>query len=130
VQLPQAALRLPCSRAPRWHLDCNCAKFHEAIVQNIETGGTDVRGQLDRILAQYEEIDRRFAQAGGVSSVLALYEQIRHELARVSYDELDRMTHEIKGVIDALLKIDYELRKVNNLKVAFDAGVAGPGSAA
>ncbi len=129
VQLPQDALRLPCRQAPRWHLDCKCAKFREAIVQNIETGGTDVRGQLDRILAQYEELDRRFAQAGGVGSVLGLYEQIRRELARVSYDELDRMTHEIKVVIDALLKIDYELRKVNNLKVAFDAGVAGPGSA-
>jgi hypothetical protein len=38
------------------------------------------------------------------------------------------MTQEIKGVIDALLKMDYELRKVNNLKVAFDAGAVGTGS--
>jgi len=98
-------------------------------VQNVETGNIDVRGQLDRILATYEEIDRRFAQAGGLASVMGLYEQIRRELARVSYDELDRMTQEIKAVIDALLKMDYELRKVNNLKVAFDAGVAGLGSA-
>jgi hypothetical protein len=28
-----------------------------------------------------------------------------------------------------LLKMDYELRKVNNLKVAFDTGTAGTGSA-
>jgi hypothetical protein len=97
-------------------------------VQNVETGNTDVRGQLERILTAYEEIDRRFVQAGGLVTVIGLYEQIRRELSRVSYDELDRMTQEIKGVIDALLKMDYELRKVNNLKVAFDAGTAGTGS--
>ena len=127
--LPQVALRLTCIRAPRWHLDCKCAKFRGSIVQNVETGNADVRGQLERILAAYEDIDRRFTQVGGLGSVMALYEQIRRELARVSYDELDRMTQEIKGIIDALLKMDYELRKVNNLKVAFDAGTAGPGSA-
>ena len=98
-------------------------------MQNVETGMTDVRGQLERIVAAYAEIDRRFVQAGGLASVVALYEQVRRELARVSYDELDRMTQDIKAVIDALLKMDYELRKVNNLKVAFDAGTAGPGSA-
>ncbi len=97
-------------------------------MQNVDTASGDVRGQLERVLSTYAEIDRRFLQAGGLASVLALYEQIRHELARVTYDELDRMTHEIKAVIDALLKMDYELRKVHNLKVAFDAGTAGPGS--
>ena len=98
-------------------------------MQNFETGNTDVRGQIERILATYEEIDRRFVQAGGLATVIGLYEQIRRELARVSYDELDRMTQDIKAVIDALLKMDYELRKVNNLKVAFDAGAAGTGGA-
>jgi len=97
-------------------------------VQNVDSGITDVRGQLERIVAAYDEIDRRFTGAGGLSSVLGLYEQIRRELGRVSYEELDRMTQEIKSLIDALLKMDYELRKVNNLKVAFDAGAAGPGS--
>ena len=97
-------------------------------MQNVETDSADVRGQLDRILASYAEIDRRFDQVGGFGSVVSLYEQIRRELARVSYDELDRMTHEIKGIIDALLKMDYELRRVSNLKVAFDAGVTGAGS--
>ena len=72
---------------------------------------------LDRILASYEEIDRRFAAAGGVGSLLNLYEQVRRELERVSFEELDRMTLEIKSVIEALLKMDYELRdaKVSEL---------------
>lgn len=98
-------------------------------MQNVEGASGDVRGRLDRIVAAYEEIERRFVDAGGLANVLALYEQIRRELARVSYDELDRMTQEIKTVIDALLKMDYELRRVNNLKVAFDAAAAGLGSA-
>ena len=98
-------------------------------MQNVETGTADVRGQIDRVLTSYQEIDRRFAAAGGLTSVGGLYEQIRRELDRVSYEELDRMTAEIKTAIDALLKMDYELRRVNNLKVAFDAGTVGPGGA-
>ena len=80
---------------------------------------------LDRILSSYEEIDRRFSTAGGLGSLLNLYEQVRRELERVSYEEIDRMTLEIKSVIEALLKMDYELRKVNNLKLAFDGRAPG-----
>jgi len=43
----------------------------------------------------------------------------------VSFDELDRMTLEIKSVIEALLKMDYELRKVHNLKLAFETRPTG-----
>jgi len=79
-----------------------------------------MREALDRVLASYDEIDRRFAAAGGLGSIIDLYEQVRRELDRVSYEELDRMTSEIKRVIETLLKMDYELRKVNNLKLAFE----------
>ena len=68
----------------------------------------------------YEDMDRRFTSAGGLGSLLNLYEQVRCELERVSYGELDRMTLEIKTVIEALLKMDYELRKVHNLKLVFE----------
>jgi hypothetical protein len=87
-----------------------------------------VRDLLDRILSSYEEMDRRFAPAGGIGSLLNLYEQVRRELDRVSYEELDRMTREIKTVIEALLKMDYELRKVHNLKLVFDARPVGSGT--
>ena len=93
-------------------------------------GGTDnVRDRLERIMASYEEMDRRFITAGGLGSLLDLYEQVRRELDRVSFEELDRMTLEIKAVIEALLKMDYELRKVHNLKLAFEARPGGPASA-
>ncbi len=75
---------------------------------------------LERILSSYADIDRRFSGYGGVGSLLDLYEKVRRELERVSFEELDRMTMEIKTVIDALLKMDYELRKVHNLKLAFE----------
>jgi hypothetical protein len=93
-----------------------------------EIGSTDsVRERLDRILSSYEEIDRRFVAAGGLGTLLNLYEQVRRELERVSFEELDRMTQEIKTVIEALLKMDYELRKVHNLKLAFEARTTGTG---
>ena len=91
---------------------------------NVAPGTHSVRELLDRILVSYDEIDRRFTAAGGLGSLLNLYEQVRRELERVSFEELDRMTLEIKAVIEALLKMDYELRKVHNLKLAFEARVA------
>jgi hypothetical protein len=81
----------------------------------------EIRELIDRILSSYDEIDGRFSTAGGLGSLLSLYEQIRRELDRVSFQELDRMTGEIKNVIEALLTIDYELRKIQNLKLVFES---------
>ncbi len=81
-------------------------------------------------MSSYQEMDRRFVAAGGLGSLLGLYEQVRAQLERVSYDELDRIAVEIKTVIDALLKMDYELRQIRTVKLAFDArplGTDGPG---
>ena len=97
-------------------------------VHDIGTPSDGVRDRLERILASYEEMDRRFSAAGGLGSLLNLYEQVRRELERVSFEELDRMTLEIKTVIEALLKMDYELRKVHNLKLAFESRPPGAGS--
>jgi hypothetical protein len=95
---------------------------------SIGSPSNGVRDILGRVLSSYEEIDGRFAAVGGLGRLLNLYEQLRRELERVSYEEIDRMTAEIRTLIEALLKMDYELRRVNNLKLAFDArqpGVSG-----
>jgi hypothetical protein len=97
-------------------------------VHESGTGGDGVRDRLERIMSTYEEMDRRFVSAGGLGSLLNLYEQVRRELERVSFEELDRMALEIKTVIEALLKMDYELRKVHNLKLAFEARPQGSGT--
>jgi hypothetical protein len=100
----------------------------EEPVQDLGTTTDGVRDRLERILSSYEEMDRRFISAGGLANLLNLYEQVRRELERVSFEELDRMTHEIKTVIEALLKMDYELRKVHNLKLAFEARTPSQGA--
>ena len=97
-------------------------------MQELGTATDGVRERLESILSSYEEMDRRFMAAGGLASLLNLYEQVRRELERVSFEELDRMTLEIKTVIEALLKMDYELRKVHNLKLAFEARTPSAGS--
>lgn len=112
-----------------WHPNCTAVKppAGEAM-QDIATSSDGVRDRVERILAAYEEMDRRFSTAGGLGSLLNLYEQVRRELERVSFEELDRMTLEIKTVIEALLKMDYELRKVHNLKLAFETRPPGAGA--
>jgi hypothetical protein len=91
--------------------------------------GNGVRNVLDRVIASYQEIDGRFAGVGGLGRLLSLHEQLQRELERVSYEEIDRMTAEIRTLIEALLEMDYELRRVNNLKLAFDARQPGSGGA-
>lgn len=78
-------------------------------------------------MASYEDMDRRFLAAGGLGSLLGLYEEVRRQLERVSFEELDRMIGEIKTVVDALLKMDYELRKIHNLKLAFETRTTAEG---
>ena len=80
----------------------------------------NVREHLERILASYEDINRRFTEVGGISKLLGLFEDVKRELERVSDQELDRVTGEIKTVVEDLLKVDYELRKVQNLKLLFE----------
>jgi uncharacterized protein YoxC len=86
---------------------------------------SEIRTVLERVLAKYEEIDRRFASVGGLPALLTLYEQVRRELERVSFQEIDKVTGEIKDVIEALLKMSYELRKVHNLKIIFESKPPG-----
>jgi hypothetical protein len=106
-----------------WHLNCTNARYLKArTVHNaLRSPNNGVRDILDRVLSSYEEIDGRFASVGGLGPLLTLYEQLQRELERVSYEEIDRMTAEIRMIIEALLKVDYDLRRVNNLKLAFDA---------
>jgi hypothetical protein len=129
---PEAILRRGASRAQFATLVASELQPCEnpqvvALHTTINIPANGVREVLDRVISAYEEIDRRFAAAGGLSRLLALYEQLQRELERVSYEEIDRMTGDIKGVIETLLTMDYELRRVNNLKLAFDAKQPGSG---
>jgi hypothetical protein len=87
----------------------------------------EIRSTLERILGTYDDIDRRLATVGGLPALLELYERVRRELERVSFQEIDQVTAEIKDVIEALLKMSYELRKVHNLKLIFEAKTSSSG---
>ena len=80
----------------------------------------NVREHLERILASYEDINVRFSGIGGIGKLLGLFEDVKRELERVSDQELERVTGEIRQVVEGLLKVDYELRKVQNLKLLFE----------
>ena len=80
----------------------------------------NVREHLERILASYEDINDRFSGVGGIGKLLSLFEDVKRELERVSDQELERVTGEIRQVVEGLLKVDYELRKVQNLKLLFE----------
>lgn len=86
----------------------------------------EIRVALERILTKYDDIDQRAGSAGGLGALLDLYEQVRRELERLSFQEIDGITADIKEVIEALLKMSYELRKIHNLKLMFEA--KGPGA--
>jgi len=91
----------------------------------IANSRNGIRDLLEHVIASYQEMDGRFASVGGLGRLLSLYEQLQREVERVSYDEIDRMTGEIRHLIEALLKMDYDLRRVNNVKLAFDARHSG-----
>lgn len=91
----------------------------------IPSSRNGIRDLLEHVIASYQEMDGRFASVGGLDRLLNLYEQLQCEVERVSYDEIDRMTGEIRHLIEALLKMDYDLRRVNTVKLAFDARHSG-----
>ena len=82
----------------------------------------EVQAILGHALESYAEIARRFGSFGGLERVFALYEQMRVELERVQFSEIDATTQVIKHAVETLLKMDYELRQLNNLKLAFGGG--------
>jgi hypothetical protein len=82
----------------------------------------EVQAVLGRALDSYAEIARRFGSLGGLERVFALYDQLRAELERVQFGEIDATAEVIKDAVETLLKMDYELRRLNNLKLAVSGG--------
>ena len=80
----------------------------------------DVRKSFDRVIASYESISARFSDIGGIGKLLGVVEEAKRQLDRVSDAELQGVADEIKTVVEELLRVDYELRKIQNLKLLFD----------
>lgn len=95
-------------------------------MQTLNHAVSGVRDILERVMTSYQEVDARFVPNGGLAKLLQGSEQLQRELEKVSYDEIERMTAQIRHLIEALLTMDYELRRVHGLKVAFDSRHSGP----
>jgi hypothetical protein len=86
-----------------------------------------LRDVLERVTRAWNGIDGSLAPSGGVARVLELYEQMRAGLGRLDFEDLDRAAADVKASVDALLTMDSDLRKLNNLKLLFEGRSAGPG---
>ncbi len=79
-----------------------------------------LREHFEQLLGRYRDIDSKLESLGGIARILEFVEGIKHELDAVSHEELERIAAEIKSVVESLLTVDYELRKIQNLKLLFE----------
>lgn len=96
----------------------------------METSSLEgIRDLVQRVFGAYQELDQRLGEGGGVRGLVATCERLRDDIDRIDSEELAQLTRGIKGVLEALLRMDYELRALLQVKRAL-AGVGSPGEQA
>jgi hypothetical protein len=80
--------------------------------------------QTDQLINFTREINRRIAESGisGVEGLVALYDQLRNALAKVSPQELEWAQGEVTRVLDSLKRLSEELTHLAALKSALETG--------
>ncbi len=80
--------------------------------------------QTDQLINFTREINRRMADSGisGVEGLVALYDQLRSALAKVTPQELEWAQSEVTRVLDSLRRLSDELTHLAALKAALDKG--------
>jgi thiamine phosphate synthase YjbQ (UPF0047 family) len=78
--------------------------------------------QTDQIINFTREINRRMTESGvqGVDGLVALYEQLRTALAKVSVQEIDWAQAEVARVLERLRKLADDLGHLAALKSALE----------
>src|SRR5438874_8841902 len=84
----------------------------------------DMVRQTDQLINFTREINRRMADSGisGVEGLVALYDQLRSALAKVTPQELEWAQSEVTRVLDSLRRLSDELTHLAALKAALDKG--------
>lgn len=77
----------------------------------------DLAEVVGRAARAYGVLEQRLESAGGVGSVVDLYDRVRTLLGGIDFAELDRVAEEIRRAIEVLLRMDSDVRKLNNLKI-------------
>jgi len=84
----------------------------------------DMVRQTDHLINFTREINRRIADSGisGVDGLVALYDQLRSALAKVSPQELEWAQGEVNRVLESLRRLNDELQHLSALKTALETG--------
>jgi hypothetical protein len=80
--------------------------------------------QTDQLINFTREINRRISESGisGVDGLVALYDQLRGALGKVSQSELEWAQGEVNRVLDSLKRLSEELSHLAALKAALETG--------
>jgi len=80
--------------------------------------------QTDQLINFTREVNRRIADSGisGVEGMVALYDQLRGALAKVTPQELEWAQGEVTRVLETLRRLSEELAHLAALKAALDKG--------
>jgi hypothetical protein len=80
--------------------------------------------QTDQLITFTREINRRIGESGisGVDGLVALYDQLRSALARVSPQELEWAQGEVNRLLESLKRLSDELAHLAALKTALQTG--------
>jgi len=84
----------------------------------------DMVRQTDQLINFTREINRRIADSGisGVDGLVALYDQLRGALGKVSAQELEWAQGEVNRVLESLRRLSDELQHLAALKSALETG--------
>jgi hypothetical protein len=80
--------------------------------------------QTDQLINFTREVNRRIADSGisGVEGMVALYDQLRGALAKVTPQELEWAQGEVSRVLETLRRLSDELSHLAALKAVLDKG--------
>ena len=80
--------------------------------------------QTDQLINFTREVNRRIADSGisGVEGMVALYDQLRNALAKVTPQELEWAQGEVTRVLETLRRLSEELAHLAALKATLDKG--------
>ena len=80
--------------------------------------------QTDQLINFTREVNRRIADSGisGVEGMVALYDQLRGALAKVTPQELEWAQGEVTRVLETLRRLSEELTHLASLKAALEKG--------
>jgi hypothetical protein len=80
--------------------------------------------QTDQLITFTREINRRIGESGisGVEGLVAVYDQLRGALSKVTAQELEWAQGEVTRVLESLKRLSDELTHLAALKTALETG--------